>query len=247
LRVQAIISYDGGKFLGLQKQPHKNTIQDNIEIALKRLNIYTTINYSGRTDTGVHALNQSIDFEIPIYWANLEKLKLKLNKILYPHIYIKKIRIVSNDFHSRFDAKARSYRYVISNKTSPFLSPYTIYKPNLDIKKMDLAIKEFQGTHDFEYFKKNGSETVNFTRTIYNSYIITHNNYVIIKFIGNGFLRSQVRLMVGFLLEISNKNLTIKELKSQINKEKKFNIPLAPANALYFERSFYEKNFSIRR
>lgn len=161
-----------------------------------------------------------------------------------PSIYIKKIRIVDSQFHSRFWATARSYRYIISNQTSPFLAPYTLYKKNLDIEKMQIAIKEFEGLHNFEYFKKNGSETNNFIRKIYNSYIITYNNYVIIKFIGNGFLRSQVRMMVGALLEISNRSLTIKELKKQINLEKKFNIKLAPANGLYFERCFYEKTFN---
>ena len=111
MRVQAIISYDGSRFQGMQTQPHRKTIQDSIELALKKININSTINYAGRTDSGVHALNQSIDFEIPLYWSNLEKLQNSLNSIIKPYIYIKKIKEVDSSFHSRFSAKKRSYRF----------------------------------------------------------------------------------------------------------------------------------------
>jgi len=239
LRVQAIISYDGSKFLGIQSQPHKNTIQDKIESALKKLNIDSKINYSGRTDAGVHSLNQSIDFIIPTYWENLEKLKDSLNKIITPYIFIKRINFVNIYFHSRFNAKARSYRYLITNKFSPFSAPYTLYKKNLDINLIKKSIKYFEGVHNFEYFSKKGSEVNNYIREIFHTDVIIMKNYVIIKFVGNGFLRSQIRMMVSFLLHISDGELSIEELKKQLNKEKIISTNLAIPNGLYFERVWY--------
>ena len=223
----------------MQSQPHKLTIQDNIELALKRLNINSKINYAGRTDTGVHALNQSIDFLIPNYWQNLEKLKNSLNNILHPHIHIKTIRFRNNDFHSRFSAKARSYRYIITNQYTPFNSQYSLYKRNLDIEIMQKAIKLFEGIQDFEYFCKTGSEVNSFIREIYKTNVITHKNYVIIKFVGNGFLRSQIRMMTQFLIDISDKKLSIKNLENQLEKKDKFSTKLIIPNGLYFEKVWY--------
>ena len=246
MRVQAIISYDGSKFQGIQSQPHNQTIQDTIESALKKLNINSKINYAGRTDTGVHALNQSIDFLIPDYWQDLNKLQESLNKIISPSIYIKKIRFVDKNFHSRFDAKARSYRYIITNQYTPFNANYSLYKKNLNIDIIKKAIKLFEGKHNFEYFCKMGSNVNSYEREIYKTNIIIHKNYAIIKFTGNGFLRSQIRMMTQFLLDISDKNLTIKDLELQLNKEKKISTKLVIPNGLYFEKVFYE-NFNNRR
>lgn len=217
-------------------------MQDKIKFALSKLNINSKINYAGRTDTGVHALNQSIDFLIPKFWQDLNQLKISLNKIIAPYIFIKTIRLVDKNFHSRFLATARSYRYLITNQPSPFSNDYTFYKKTLDIEIMQKAIKYFIGTHDFEYFHKTGSDTHSFIREIYNAYIITHKNYVIIKYIGNGFLRSQVRMMTQFLIDISDKKLTINDLKNQIDKNKKVSTRLIIPNGLYFERVYYKRS-----
>jgi len=239
LRVQAIISYDGSRFQGIQTQPHRKTIQDSIELALQKINIDSKINYAGRTDSGVHALNQSIDFEIPHYWSDLEKLQNSLNSIIKPYIYIKKIKEVDSSFHSRFSAKKRSYRYLITNRYTPFNSNYSLYKKRVNIEKIKEAIKLFEGVHNFEYFSKKGSEVNNYIREIFHTDVIIMKNYVIIKFVGNGFLRSQIRMMVSFLLHISDGELSIEELKKQLNREKIISTNLAIPNGLYFERVWY--------
>jgi len=105
---------------------------------------------------------------------------------------------------------------------------------------MQKAIKIFEGKHNFEYFHKSGSEVNSYIREIYKTNIIKYQNYVIIKFIGNGFLRSQVRMMTQFLIDISDKKLTIKDLKNQLEKTKKISTNLISPNGLYFERVFYE-------
>jgi len=108
---------------------------------------------------------------------------------------------------------------------------------------MKKAIKLFEGVHNFEYFSKKGSEVHTFIREIYKTEIILYKNYVIIKFVGNGFLRSQIRMMVDFLLKISDKKLTITDLELQLKKIDRVSNSLVIPNGLYFERVWYE-NFN---
>lgn len=223
----------------MQIQPDKKTVEGEILNALNKIKIKTKINHSGRTDRGVHALNQVISFEIPNFW-NLEKLKNLLNKILYPSIYFKKIKTVSNDFHPRFSAKKRSYRYIISKQFSPFNAKYTLFYPNeININKINAALKILEGIHDFEYFAKTGSDVNHFIREIYKVYAFVYKNLYIVKIEGNGFLRGQIRIIIDFLLKINENKLTINDLKKQLNKEKCISKHLASPNGLYLERIWY--------
>jgi len=236
--IKTIISYDGSKFYGLQIQKDKKTVIGEIQKALKKLNINSQILHAGRTDKGVHALNNVISFEVPEFW-DLEKLKNILNKILLPSIYFKKIEKVNN-FHPRFDAKKRSYRYILSPTINPFITNYTTYYPKKINKKfIQDALNILKGKHDFEYFAKTGSEVNNYVRKIYDAYLIEYKHYTIIKIIGNGFLRGQIRIIVDFLLKINENKLTLNDLKLQLNKEKLINKHLAPPNGLYLERIWY--------
>jgi len=222
----------------MQKQKNKKTIQGEIEKALNKLNINSSISYAGRTDKGVHALNQVISFNIPSFWEK-DKLLKELNKILHPYIYIKKFEIVNN-FNPRFDAKKRSYRYLISKNFSPFTNDYITYYPNkIDLLLLKKALKLFEGEHDFEYFAKTGSEVNNYIRTIYKTNIFEYKNLIVIKIEGNGFLRGQIRLMIDFLLKINEKKLTINDLKKQIDKKAFYSKHLASPNGLYLERVWY--------
>ncbi len=223
----------------MQKQPNKPTIQGEIEKALQKLNISSSITHAGRTDRGVHALNQVIAFNAPDFW-DIDKLRNELNKILYPAIFIKKLSKTNENFNPRFDAKKRSYRYVITNKITPFSANYvTFYENKIDIKLLKKALKLFEGKHDFEYFAKTGSSVNSYIREIYKTDIFEYKNFVIIKIVGNGFLRGQIRLIVDFILKINENKLTLNDLKSQLNKEKLISKHLAPPNGLYLERIWY--------
>ena len=223
----------------MQKQPNKPTIQETIEKALYKLNVTSNIIHAGRTDRGVHALNQVIAFKSPSYW-NIEKLQKELNKILYPSIYIKKLTFTNEDFNPRFCAKKRSYRYIITNHLTPFNAPYTtFYSKPLNINLIKQALKIFEGKHDFEFFAKTGSSVNNYIREIYKTNIYTYKNLTIIKIVGNGFLRGQIRLIIDFILKINENKLTINDLKKQLNKEKLISKHLAPPNGLYLERIWY--------
>ncbi len=237
-QVLAIISYDGSKFYGMQIQPNKKTVQGEIQKALKRLNINSKITHAGRTDTGVHALNQVISFEIPLFWE-LNKLQNSLNKILHPYIHIKKIKKTSN-FNPRFDAKKRSYRYILTAVFSPHTADYmTFYPKKINYPLLQKALNILKGKHDFEYFAKTGSEVNSYIREIFNAKIFEYKNKTIIKIEGNGFLRGQIRIIVDFLLKINEDKLSLKDLELQLNKQKLINKHLAAPNGLYLERIWY--------
>jgi len=236
--LKCVISYDGSKFYGLQIQPNKKTVIGEIYKSLNKLNINTHITHAGRTDKGVHALNQVISFELPKYW-DIKKIKNILNKMLMPEIMFKKIEITQN-FNPRFDAKKRAYRYILSPFTNPFIDNYvTFYKNSINEDLIQKALNVLKGKHDFEYFAKTGSKVNNYIREIYDAYIIKYKNFHIIKIIGNGFLRGQIRIIIDFLLKINENRLSIKDLELQLNKIKLINKHLAKPNGLYLERIWY--------
>ncbi|WP_457560567.1 tRNA pseudouridine(38-40) synthase TruA [Caminibacter sp.] len=238
-KILAVISYDGSKFYGMQKQPGIKTVQGEIENALEKFNIKSQIEHAGRTDRGVHALNQVISFKIPSFWE-LKKLQTVLNKILHPYIHIKKIKDVKDDFNPRFNAKKRSYRYLLSPIFTPFNADYvTFYDKKINMELLKKALKKFEGRHDFEYFAKTGSSVNHYVREIYSTNIFKYKNFYVIKIIGNGFLRGQIRIIVDFMLKINENRLTIDDLKMQLNKEKLITKHLAPPNGLYLERIWY--------
>jgi len=223
----------------MQKQPDKKTVQGCIEEALRKLNITSNVSHSGRTDRGVHALNQVIAFEKPEFW-NIEKLQNSLNKILHPSIHIKKLTKVPKNFNPRFDAKKRSYRYLLTPIFSPFNAAYTTYYSNyIDLQLINNALKIFEGVHDFEYFAKTGSEVNSYIREIFSAKAFNYKEYTVIKITGNGFLRGQIRLIVDFVLKINENRLTLKDLKKQLDKKSLISKHLAPPNGLYLERIWY--------
>ncbi len=241
MQVKVTLSYDGSQFNGYQIQNSGvKTVANKLDKILKSLKIETKIHASGRTDTGVHATNQVIHFEIPDFWSDLEKLKYMLNQKALPDIYIKEIKAVEDSFHSRYLAKRRVYRYIVSTNTpSVFLTPYMLFIPSLDKSSIQEAIKCFEGEHDFEYFKKSKGSEKQSVRIIYNARFYKHKDFYVFSFEANGYLRSQIRMMVHFLLEISNKRLTVSELKEQLTLVKRHSTGVVMPNGLYLSRIKY--------
>ncbi len=240
MRVKATIAYDGSYFKGFQKQKSTNqTITSQIEIALRSVAINNSIRGSGRTDAGVHATGQVIDFELPTFWQDLEKLKVVLNRKLN-HIAFKKIVFVDNNFHSRFSAKKRLYRYIFKTTTpSVFEQNYISYYPKFNEKRLKEALSSFEGRHDFSNFIKTGTITHTNVREIYKSYYRNYKNYHFIYFEANGFLRSQVRIMVDFSMQVALEKESLKSLKEQLNLTKRHSTKLAPPEGLYLARISY--------
>ena len=240
MRVKAVIAYDGSHYFGFQKQTStKLTIMTAIETVLHSLKIDSPITGSGRTDAGVHASSQVIHFDLPSFWTDLEKLKLNINRKL-TDIRVKHICKVDNNFHARFNAKRRTYRYVFkTTKPSVFeqkyISEYDPFNPLLLQKALDI----FKGSHDFDNFRKTGTETHTSIREVYDTKYIQRGEYHIIYFTANSFLRSQVRMMVDAAMQVARSELTIKALQEQLSCKQKYSTTLAPPEGLYLARIVY--------
>ena len=234
------VSYDGSFYYGSQKQPDQRTVEDELLRAFGRLNINTKIIFSGRTDRDVHASGQVFNSIIPSHWKDFKKFKEVLNHQLNPSIKILHICKVSDNFHSRFSAKKRTYRYLLTTKeTTPFNQNYITSVKNINEALIKKAIKEFVGVHDFKYFHKTGSDKEITTREIFDVDFYAYKDVYVIKFVASSYLRSQIRMMVGSLLAISNGKLTIDQLRDQLNlKKEHFRTP-ASANGLYLAKITY--------
>lgn len=241
MRYLMTFSYDGTNYNGYQKQPNKNTIQDNIESNLSKIfNTKIMISASGRTDKGVHALNQKAHFDAKEIDVN--KLKNSLNKLINDDIYIKNIRIVDNDFHARFNVIEKEYIYRINlGEYNPLDRNYIYqYNSKLDISKMKKASKYFIGTHNFKSLTKASKDIESYERTIYSIKFKKKNNILEITFKGNGFLRYMVRNMVGLLIEIGSNKKEVKSVLSIMEAENRSLSGItAPANGLYLKNVKY--------
>ena len=235
--IKLTIAYNGSEYFGSQIQPDQITIQSVLQNSMKILNIDTKLEFSGRTDKGVHAFRQVVSCKIPPFWVDLKKLKDKLNRILPNSIVIRSIKKVPQNYHARFSTKKREYRYLISpTPTTPFNCNFITYYKDIDIERINSAIKLFIGVHDFEYFSKKGSEPLSTIREIYDIKFYKHKNIFVLQFKANSYLRSQIRMMVSFIMDISANKLTLQQLKNQISKKELVSFKLAPPNGLYLSK-----------
>ena len=242
MRLKAVISYDGTSFEGFQRQKRThNTVSGEIERKLESLGINSLITGSGRTDAGVHATGQVIHFDLPQYWSNrpLKMLQSHINGKL-DKIYFKHISSVTDNFHARFNAKIRIYRYIFKHNTpSPFEKAYIAHMPVNNLEKLQKALSMFEGIHDFRYFHKSGSDIHSSRREIFNAYLKTYGPYGIIYFHANGYLRAQVRMMIDTAVKVSNGTLTFKQLSEQLEGKACHNRALAKPQGLYLARVIY--------
>ena len=240
MNVKITVSYDGSLYKGSQKQPEKNSVEDKLLEAFLSLNIDSKIVFSGRTDKDVHSTGQVFNIQIPNFWNDLKKLKMVLNRFLPISIRIIRIDNAEDAFNARFWAKKRVYRYLVTTKpTTPFNGKYITYIPWLNKDLICEAIKCFEGEHDFEYFHKRGSDKEFLRKIIYETKFYKYKDIYVFKFTANSYLRSQIRLMVGFLLKISEGKLTIDDLKAQLKKEKHMHKVPAPGTGLYLAKVIY--------
>ena len=235
--IKLTIEYDGKDFKGWQKQPNKPNIQGEIERAIYNITKEEVdLIGSGRTDAGVHALGQVANFKtnsnIPI-----EKLALAINSQLKKSIIIKKAEEVDERFHSRYNAKHKTYRYIINNSpcgTAIYRNLEYCFPIKLDVAKMQEAAKYFEGEHDFKAFKSSGTSAKNSVRTIYNASVKQEGEKIIIELTGNGFLYNMVRIISGTLLDVGLQKIKPEEIKNIIEeKDRQKAGKTLPAHGLY--------------
>ncbi len=237
MRYKVTFSYDGSKFNGYQKQKGiYNTVQGRIEEALKEINnnIETKFTSSGRTDKGVSAYKQvgSCDISVKI---TPYKLKRALNSRLHDSIHIIDVEETYDDFHPRYMLKEKTYIYKINiSEYNPIEKDYVCQLcKELDIDLMNKEIKDFIGEHDFSAFCSNEDKKDNCVRTIFDAFIETKDNYVIITFKGNGFLKYMVRIMCGYLISVGLYKVGEGNINSYLESKVKVSTKTAPAEGLY--------------
>lgn len=236
-------SYDGTAYSGYQRQPNLLTIQECLENALTKINNgkKTIITSTGRTDKGVHALVQYGHADLDINITE-KKLKRAMNSNLPLDIHVIETKIVSDNFHARYNVKSKEYKYYINiGEYNPIERNYIFqYNYTLNIDAMSEAIRVFEGTHDFRAFVTDNKEKENCIRTITKATVETTDSKIVITFEGNGFLRYQIRNMVGILIKVGENKISTKDVEKILaSKDRTTSGKTAPAEGLYLTKIAY--------
>ena len=241
--IKLTIEYEGTNYGGWQSQDSIVTIQETIENALKTLTKEEIkLNGSGRTDAKVHALGQVANFKT---MSNIpgERYKYALRHLLPEDIVIVESEEVNMDFHARFSAKKKRYRYRVYNGERPkaLYRNFSYHVPYpIDMDKMIRASKDLIGTHDFICFMASKSVVKSTIRTIYSIDISKENDIIEFVIEGNSFLRNMIRIIVGTLLTIGLGRLDENAIPDIINgKDREKAGRTAPAQGLFLEKVYY--------
>lgn len=235
-KYKIVFSYDGSNFLGYQRQKNLRTVQGEIEKVLTKLaNQEVLITSSGRTDRLVHALNQVASFNLKIN-VNEQKIKQAMNTYLPDDIYIKTVEEVDEKFHPRYMAKEKTYQYLISqNEYDPLQRNYVYqYQKNLNLELIKEASQYLIGTHDYRSFVSENKIKEDCVRTITKIKIKNQKGIIKITFTGDGFLKYQVRNMVGALIKVGEEKLTPLDIAEILENKNRNTAPkMAPGEGLY--------------
>lgn len=243
MRYMCIVAYDGANYVGFQSQINGIAIQDVIEAKLEMIfSDKIKIVMSSRTDSGVHALGQVFHFDNP-KMIDTYKLKGSLNSLLPKDIYIKEVKIVSDDFHSRFSTKKKEYRYVINlGERDVFLNKRVydcFYKLDLELFKKTAQL--FIGRHDFTSFNTSTFEEVrDQTRVIEDIKIIAKDDLLIVEIVGEGFLRHMVRMLVGTMIDVARGQKSLKDVEKMLAEPSKdYHVYNVSPYGLYLVKIYY--------
>jgi tRNA pseudouridine38-40 synthase len=244
-RYQILIEYVGTNFIGWQIQSKGKSIQKLIQTKLsKLLKEKILLIGSGRTDAGVHATEQSAHFECKKEIQNLDKFIKSVNHFVNDmNISIINIKKRSINFHARFSAKQRIYKYVILNRLSrPSIDKergWHIIK-ELDVTLMKEGAKKLLGTKDFSTFRSSSCNAKSPIRTMKSIKIKSIKGRIEIQFKSQSFLQQQVRSMVGCLKYLASKKWNLKKFDFVLKSKKRiFCAPPAPAEGLFLEKVIY--------
>ncbi len=244
-RLKLTVAYDGAAFAGWQSQTHRNTAQDKLEHAFQKISgTRLRVHGAGRTDAGVHALAQCAHVDLPDRRLSLERWTDALNAVLPRAIRILRCQYVSQNFHARFSATGKLYRYRIW--AAPILPPlelgrtWHIHAP-LDVDLLKSAGEKFVGKHNFAAFAANrGKRAENTTRTIWSVRIRRSGPRIVIEIAGNGFLYKMARLMIGAMTRVALNKMNVDEIAARLKSGRidgfRF---VAPAEGLYLVKIWY--------
>ena len=244
-RYQIYIEYEGTNFRGWQVQKKGKTIQGLIQEKISKILKENIILLgSGRTDAGVHAIEQSAHFDCKIRIKQIEKFLKSINYFLNKErIAILKIRKRNDNFHARFSAKMRIYQYIIYNRLSaPVLQSnrgWHIIK-KLDLELMKKGAKKLIGTKDFSSFRASSCRAKSPIKTMKLVNLKSNKNKIIIEFRSQSFLQQQVRSMVGCLKYLGEKKWSLIKFEKVLKlKKRSLCAPPAPPEGLYLAKVIY--------
>ena len=238
-----VIEYDGTNFVGWQQQENGKSIQSSIQESLVKLSgEKVTIFGAGRTDAGVHAYGQVASFTLNKK-IEIDVIRDGLNQHLRPQpIAVQTAEIVNDDFHARFSAKKRWYEYKIINRRPPLTidvnRAWCVFK-NLDIEKMKSESFSFLGKNDLNAFRSAHCQSKNSIKTIDSITITNKDEQIVIEVSAKSFLHSQVRIMIGTLVDIAKGNINKTVLDIINSKQREFAGQTAPAHGLYLKKINY--------
>jgi tRNA pseudouridine38-40 synthase len=217
--------YDGSNFKGYQKQLRERTVQGEIEKALQKINSNKKVSLvsSGRTDAGVHALNQKAHFDLKKD-ININKLKKALINLLPDDIHVKNLEEKNMDFHARYNVRTKEYIYIINlGEYNPLERKYVYqYNKPLDLISIERALKYLEGEHDFKSFAGSDKDKKSYVRTITQANIIKNSkcpDKIVISFVGTGFLKHMIRNIIGTLIQIGEGKKTSENIMDILNKK----------------------------
>lgn len=210
------VSYKGTGYSGFQSQKNANTIQAEIQKALKTIcKVDIQLTSSSRTDAGVHAIQNFFHFDINSELSS--QLIYNLNAILPGAIAVKNLIKVKDDAHCRFDAISREYKYYVYQKKDPFLSDRAFYFPYfLDLDSMQKAAKIIREYTDFTSFSKRNTQVKSFICDVKESYWTTEDECLVYNVKANRFLRGMVRAMTATMLKLGRGKIDSKEFRQII-------------------------------
>lgn len=235
-------SYDGSCFKGFQRQPGMKTVQGVIEDVLFKLNdCSVNLCASGRTDKGVHALEQCAHFDLNL---DIKEYNLKkyLNSFLNGEIYVSSVEKVSDSFHARYDVKKKVYSYYINMSEFSPISRNHVYQlcVSLDVDKIKEASRYLLGEHDFRSFCTDEKNKINCVRTIYYIDFNVSDDVLKITFCGDGFLRKMIRNIVAVLIDIGMGKKDVSFIYDLlISKSRSGNLNCVPGCGLYLKKVIY--------
>ncbi|MBP6459797.1 MAG: tRNA pseudouridine(38-40) synthase TruA [Crocinitomicaceae bacterium] len=231
------LSYNGTSYFGWQRQPSQISVQEEIEKAISKLfdgQLFSVVG-CGRTDTGVHAKYYVLHVDLPVKW-DLDILRYKLNRILSQAISIFSIVETNEEFHARFSAKARTYRYFLHAEKDSFLFDRSLYlNKKIDVESMNQAAVYLIGKQDFTSFSKLHTDVFTNICTVTSAVWVEYEKgKFYFEITADRFLRNMVRATVGTLLEVGLGKISIDDVKFIIAKKDRCEAKTSvPAHALY--------------
>lgn len=241
-----VLAYDGTGLYGWQYQPHKPTVQGALEAAVRRLTGESIrVHSCGRTDTGVHAREQAAHFDLARPWPP-ERLQRALNAVLPESIRVVRLTRTRPDFHARYDARGKEYRYRIWNAPveCPLhrLQAVHVRKP-LDLAAMRRAAALLEGRHDFAAFSANPHREIEGTvRTLWRLKVRKQGRLVTISALGDGFLYRMVRSLAGHLIRVGRGEIPPEETRALLlSRRRTARVETAPAKGLCLWKIYYGK------